>query len=410
MVLATSPPDMTVSVLLLVAGFVSSAVDCSAGVSEQYTPPAIDIVGNNNLTWSPKYTCLPAFNRCILVSNCTNTVAPSSCYTTSTCDGHCATLGKEQWLAIQGSSTNTTADGSRGGGGFSLHRNDKTGSVALVALSNNSWLKKGEIPTTDLPLTTGRQLAAQNAALRIVENAPASNGLYWLVTLEAGDPSSTWEAYASFAAAANTSAAATSPHGPIGDVHDGAGDDDIALLSASYLVPPAPRIIDDTSTPKWWIGLQAASGEGVLMKPQLTWQNQSWVINTEVLDYSLTPSKKILSPALTVSPHDVIDASICRGLRGGGSYTLTIRQGSRSSSQTYQTELGETRAYAVMEHQPNYCGALPTSGSFLFDNVTVKLASGAQGVWIARQYLPACGVRANMVPNRRAVAFSWSTD
>ena len=115
-------------------------------------------------------------------------------------------------------------------------------------------------------------------------------------------------------------------------------------------------------------------GMGVLMKPQLTWQNATWVISTEVLDYSVVPSFKALSAELEVRPGQLVDASVREtGGAGSGVYTLTIgaraaapaRGGARVpaaaasatsaaaavSSQVYTAGVAETRAYAVMEHQ-----------------------------------------------------------
>ena len=81
-----------------------------------------------------------------------------------------------------------------------------------------------------------------------------------------GDPSTTWDSFAMYEPAA----------GEKGNV---------TLISAKYTVPGNP-VADDGSTPKWWVGLQSTDGNGVPMKPQITWQNSSWIINTEVLDYS----------------------------------------------------------------------------------------------------------------------------
>ena len=109
--------------------------------------------------------------------------------------------------------------------------------------------------------------------------------LVWRMGLaHGGDPSTTWEAFAVYVPVL-------------------AGN--VTLISTTYTVPAKPSA-DNGSTPKWWVGMQSADGNGVLMKPQLTWQNSSWVINTEVLDYSLSPSVKIVSAALTVAPGDVL--------------------------------------------------------------------------------------------------------
>lgn len=106
------------------------------------------------------------------------------------------------------------------------------------------------------------------------------------------------------------------------------------------------------------------------MKPQLTWLNASWSISTEVLDYSLTPNVKVVSRAIAVAAGDVIDASVTSTDRTGasGEYTLRIGKqgGGPASSQTYTMLTAsepQTRAYAVMEHQPKNCSELPLDSS-----------------------------------------------
>ena len=60
----------------------------------------------------------------------------------------------------------------------------------------------------------------------------------------AGDPSTTWEAFAIYTPAK-------------------AGNNvNITLISATYVVPSNP-LVDEGSTPKWWVGLQSADGNGV---------------------------------------------------------------------------------------------------------------------------------------------------
>ena len=143
----------------------------------------------------------------------------------------------------------------------------------------------------------------------MMANRPCRIG--WLLTCciglaLGGDPSGTWEAYAIY-------------------LPEAAGN--VTLISTTYTVPANPAA-DNGSTPKWWVGMQSTDGQGTLMKSQLTWLNHSWVINTEVLDYSLTPSVKVLSAALTVSPGDVIDASVRATDTSGasGAYRLAIGQ------------------------------------------------------------------------------------
>jgi hypothetical protein len=178
----------------------------------------------------------------------------------------------------------------------------------------------------------------------------------WLLSVLGGDPSPTWEAYAVYT--------------PFGAV----ASSNVTLVAATYVVPQPPLDVDDGTAPKWWVGLQSADGMGVLMKPQLTWQNATWVISTEVLDYSVVPSFKALSAELEVRAGQLVDASVREtGGAGSGVYTLTIgaraaapaRGGARVpaaaasatsavaavSSQVYTAGVAETRAYAVMEHQ-----------------------------------------------------------
>jgi hypothetical protein len=211
-----------------------------------------------------------------------------------------------------------------------------------------------------------------------------------------GDPSTTWEAYAEYAPAK-------------------AGN--ISLVAATYTVPADP-ITEDGSTPKWWVGLQSTDGSGVLMKPQLTWRNDStWSISTEVLDYSLSPAVKVVSKEITVVAGDVIDASVTATDHTGasGEYTLRIgKQGSTgATSQTYTVVTAsepQTRAYAVMEHQPTNCSALPAAGALTLHDVRVGIAGapGHASVWVAKQHLPACGARSAVAG--RAITFSWELE
>ena len=205
-----------------------------------------------------------------------------------------------------------------------------------------------------------------------------------------GDPSTTWESFAVYTPTATERGR------------------NVTLVSSSYVVPSIP-FVDDGTTPKWWVGLQSADGMGVLMKPQLTWKNNSWVINTEVLDYSVTPSPKFLSKSMEVEPGDIIEASV----RGTNSGTYTLKIGpknfpDRVSSQVYVAEVAETRAYVVMEHQPKNCSALPTSGKFTFHDVRVEVgAVPGTATWTAMQHLPACGAQSTIVG--RDIMFSWKT-
>ena len=128
--------------------------------------------------------------------------------------------------------------------------------------------------------------------------------LLFSVGVWSGDPSTTWEAFAVYKA----------PPGK-----------NVTLVSGRYTVP-APPETDDGTTPKWWVGLQSTDGMGVLMKPQLTWGNRSWIINTEVLDYSLRPSVKHLSRDLIVFPGDVIDASVEGDIAGVSPGKVPLRQ------------------------------------------------------------------------------------
>ena len=215
-----------------------------------------------------------------------------------------------------------------------------------------------------------------------------------VVTVRGGDPSTTWEAFAVC-------------------VPPAAGPSVVTAVSCTYIVPSRPRI-DDGSTPKWWVGLQSSDGNGTLMKPQITWQNSSWQINTEVLDYSLTPPLKVLSPTVNVSAGDFITASVHD--LGNGTYELAIgRVGAPPvSSQLYAPRIAETRAYAVMEHQPVNCAALPREGRLDLDvQVAVGAANHPVASWTAMPHLPACGARSVVLPrshsNSTAISFTWRT-
>ena len=225
----------------------------------------------------------------------------------------------------------------------------------------------------------------------------------------AGDPSTTWEAFAVY-----TPAHDAHPH-PHPHAH-GQAAPNITSVSATYVVPTNP-IADDGSTPKWWVGLQSADGNGVLMKPQLTWSNSSWGISTEVLDYSVTPNVKIVSKVIAVAAGDVIDASVTSADRTGasGTYRLSIGKqqgggGASASVQTYTVRTAsepQTRAYAVMEHQPKNCSELPASGKFTFHDVQVGVGGnpGDTNLWVAKQHLPVCGARSTAAD--RTIMFSW---
>lgn len=152
------------------------------------------------------------------------------------------------------------------------------------------------------------------------------------------------------------------------------------------------------------------------MKPQLTWLNASWSISTEVLDYSLTPNVKVVSQAIAVAAGDVIDASVTSTDHTGasGEYTLRIGKqgGGPASSQTYTMLTAsepQTRAYAVMEHQPKNCSELPVAGQFTLHDVQVGVggAPGDAKLWVAEQHLPVCGARSSVVD--RDITFSWNT-
>jgi hypothetical protein len=202
-----------------------------------------------------------------------------------------------------------------------------------------------------------------------------------------GDPSKTWEAFAIYVPAAAEQGK------------------NVTQVSCTYTVPAMP-LADDGSTPKWWVGLQSADGMGVLMKPQLTWQNSTWVINTEVLDYSVVPNIKHVSKTLTVSPGDTISASVS-DITNNGTYKLAIGHvDGPISTQHYKAGVAETRAYAVMEHQPKNCAALPAAGRLTLQDVHVKVG-GAVGtaIWTAAQHIPACYARS--VINGGDITFSW---
>lgn len=228
--------------------------------------------------------------------------------------------------------------------------------------------------------------------------------LHWPALLAAlgGDPSTTWEAYAIYTPVTTTTAGA---------------QPNVTLVSASYEVPEPP-LDDDGTTPKWWVGLQSADGMGVLLKPQLTWQNATWVINTEVLDYSKVPSFKSLSAPLVVQPGQRIDASVREtGRAGTGEYTLAIGPSARAgegatagvSSQVYAVGVAETRAYAVMEHQPANCWALPRAGEFVMRGVGVEVAGAPAdpSLWVARSHLPVCNAHATVSGSDGVIRFRW---
>lgn len=209
------------------------------------------------------------------------------------------------------------------------------------------------------------------------------------VSGQGGDPSPTWEAFAKFEAAPGKN---------------------VTFLSFQYTVPPCP-LIDDGVTPKWWAGLQSTDGMGVLMKSQLTWQNSSWIINTEVLDYSMSPSPKVISKTLPVASGDEIEASVRMHLENPGMYTLAINRvasPSDVSTQTYMAGVAETRAYVVMEHQPKNCATLPQSEHLTF-HVAVGDGSGGRAnssaVWTPGLHIPACSTKS--VVDGQAVTFSW---
>jgi hypothetical protein len=189
----------------------------------------------------------------------------------------------------------------------------------------------------------------------------------------------------------------------------------VTAVSCTYRVPSRPRV-DDKSTPKWWVGLQSSDGNGTLMKPQLTWQNSTWIINTEVLDYSITPPLKVLSPTIVVAPGDAIAASVVNV--GNGVYELAIGVAGSApmSMQRYAPKIAETRAYAVMEHQPLNCAALPSEGQLNLD-VHVTVGTGKDPVasnWTAMPFIPACDARSAVKRDpgdnhTTTIAFTWQS-
>ena len=136
-------------------------------------------------------------------------------------------------------------------------------------------------------------------------------------------------------------------------------------------------------------------------QPQLTWVNASWVVNTEALDYATTPPRKALSRALQVLPGQSVHSSIQR--LPSGAYSLSIEvDGGAASGQTSAPSLPELRAYAVMEHQPRRCAALPPEKT-----LAMRLdAAPLRGGWTAHSFRPACSASCRLDPGD-GVTFSW---
>jgi hypothetical protein len=186
-------------------------------------------------------------------------------------------------------------------------------------------------------------------------------------------------------------------------------DKNVTLIECTYTVPTNPTV-DDGSTPKWWVGLQSTDGMGVLMKPQLTWQDSKWLINTEVLDYSKTPPVKVLSPTLVVVSGDEVVASVRSDTHPAtGVYTLSIgRSGGPVSSQTFTAGVAETRAYAVMEHQPKNCEALPVEEQLTLHGVKVEVGGAPDAAhWKANlKNFPACSSESKLAGDN--ITFMWT--
>jgi hypothetical protein len=210
----------------------------------------------------------------------------------------------------------------------------------------------------------------------------------------ASDPAGSWLAYAAW----------TNPKGT-----------PITYINTTWTVPQDPAVKFGSNAPGFWYGIQTSDGDGALIQPILAygyrgakysifnacfdWTDSSWTTSDEV--YTVAPGDLITS-SITYAPSERAYTMVISSANLGK--TITTKYALKAA----QTK-PETTAYFVVEHQPAWCRAYPSSGvAFQQIHVEVDNALVPAPAWKAALERPKCGCKATVVTPQEIV-FNWNT-
>jgi len=209
----------------------------------------------------------------------------------------------------------------------------------------------------------------------------------------ANDPAGSWLAYAAW----------TNP-----------SDMPISYINTTWTVPQNPKTSFGSNAPGFWYGIQTSDGDGALIQPILAYgyQGAKYSIFNGCFDWT-DGSWQTSDDVYTVEPGDVITSSITFE-EAERAYTMRITSANLGKTITTKYALKaaqtkpETTAYFVVEHQPMWCRAYPSSG-VTFQQIHVEVGGQliSSPAWKAALERPKCGCKAIIV-SPQEIAFNWN--
>lgn len=209
--------------------------------------------------------------------------------------------------------------------------------------------------------------------------------------VESADPSGGWLSYAVYNAPNPT--------------------DIVTKLSATMVVPDKPK--SPFGSPAFWFGVQTAKGDGALIQPIMAkWLGDSFYMFQEIFDW--TDQNDEQSHQIKVKAGEIIHASVTY-VPGKRSYIMNMTSQTTGMVSNYHYDLlpqqtaTESAGYFVLEHQPQSCKELPSSGKVRWTNITVEVNNEVvqNAVWTAKEEGPDCGSKA-VVVDSSTIDITWT--